>query len=111
MMLEVELSAQGIPSKWLCLSTVCTVAAGLVQEHAADVDSIAVITAYKRQEKALRARFADEPGLKSISSVYFGTVDGFQVCASSLAFMHGSASLSYSPIPLTSDGNRRRADT
>ena len=66
----------------------CTAPAGLVREHAAEVDSIAVITGYKAQEKALRARFADEPGLKSISSVYFGTVDGFQVSTPCSAFMH-----------------------
>ena len=78
-MLEVELFAWGILSVWVCRSTMCTAPAGLVQEHAAEVDSIAVITGYKGQEKALRARFADEAGLKSISSVYFGTVDGFQV--------------------------------
>ena len=75
------------------------------------MDSIAVITGYKGQENALRARFANEPGLKSISSVYFGTVDGFQVSAFRSAIMHVSARQPYSPTCLTSCGNLRRADT
>ena len=110
-MLGVELSAWGILSVWMCLSErMCTAPAGLVQEHAAEVDSIAVITGYKAQEKALRARFADEAGLRSISSVYFGTVDGFQVSTPSSAFMDASVGPYHSPTPATFNGNLTRAD-
>ena len=74
------------------------------------MDSIAVITGYKAQKEALRARFADEPGLKSISSIYFGTVDGFQVSTTSSAPMHASAGPHHSPNPATSSGSLTRAD-
>ena len=112
-MMHEELSERAVCTEnspaWICLSTVCTAPAGLVQEHAADVESIAVITGYKRQEKAFRARFAEEPGLKSISSVYFGTVDGFQVSAASSAFLHISAGPPH-PNSWDSSGNVTRAD-
>ena len=109
-MFGVELVAWGILSGCMCHSTVCTAPAGLVQEHAAEVDSIAVITGYKAQERALRAKFADEPGLRSISSVYFGTVDGFQVSTPGSALMHASAGPYCSPVPATSKGNLKRAE-
>lgn len=52
--------------------------AGIMQQHAAEVDSVAIITGYKMQEMALRARFRGNRGVQSTSNVYFGTVDGFQ---------------------------------
>ena len=53
--------------------------AGVMEQHADEVDSLAIITPYKQQELAMKARFEREKSLHGTPSVYFGTVDGFQV--------------------------------
>ncbi len=53
--------------------------AGVVEQYGDEVDSIAIITPYKQQELAMKARYDREKGLHGMRSVYFGTVDGFQV--------------------------------
>lgn len=50
-----------------------------MKRHNGEVKSIAFITGYKEQERALRARIENEEGLHSIPNVYYGTVDGYQV--------------------------------
>ncbi len=56
-----------------------TLCAGVVEQYGDEVDSIAIITPYKQQELAMKARFDREKSLHGMRSVYFGTVDGFQV--------------------------------
>ena len=48
--------------------------------------SIAIITPYKQQELAMKARYDREKDLHGMRSVYFGTVDGFQVSTDMYVF-------------------------
>lgn len=52
---------------------------GVVEQYGDEVATIAIITPYKQQELAMKARFDREKSLHGMRSVYFGTVDGFQV--------------------------------
>ena len=53
--------------------------AGVIEQYGDEVDSLAIITPYKQQEMAMKARFERDKSLHGTPSVYFGTVDGFQV--------------------------------
>ena len=60
-----------------CLSG--SLCAGVTEQYGDEVASIAIITPYKQQELAMKARYDREKSLHGMRSVYFGTVDGFQV--------------------------------
>ena len=55
--------------------------AGLLRRYGDSVGSVAVLSPYKAQVRALRALFQNRHGARDLAGVTFATIDGFQVSA------------------------------
>jgi hypothetical protein len=53
--------------------------AGMMKDHGKALGSVAVLSSYKAQVKALRSQFERMHGTATMAAVEFATIDGFQV--------------------------------
>ncbi|KAK9903356.1 hypothetical protein WJX75_003688 [Coccomyxa subellipsoidea] len=56
----------------------CTLFTGMMKDHGKALGSVAVLSSYKAQVKALRSQFERMHGTATMAAVEFATIDGFQ---------------------------------